>query len=181
MTETQAHTLDDCEWGRRVWRPSPTRVCFEKKVNDDCRAWLEAVIDVVEQNLLEQWSVLLYYIRKERNAHLFNGYKLDELENASSAAKMLDEYQTRHEKELGVQTAAPVKRWMAPPNGRIKINSDAGILPGEGAGLGAVARDLEGKFLFAAAKKVPDIYDPEDAEAMAVELGVHTVDEDRNR
>ncbi|CAL1386824.1 unnamed protein product [Linum trigynum] len=61
---------------------------------------------------------------------------------------------------------------MAPPNGRIKINLDAGILPGGGAGLGAVARDSEGKFLFAAAKKAPGIYDPEDAEAMAVELGV---------
>ncbi|CAI0405846.1 unnamed protein product [Linum tenue] len=129
QVETQAHTFGDCEWGRRIWRPSPTSVCFEKKVGEDCLAWLEAVIDEVELNLLESWSVLLYYIWKERNAHLFNGFKMNELEIATSAAKLLADYQLRQEKELNLQMETPRKVWTAPPTGRIKINSDAGILP----------------------------------------------------
>ncbi|CAL1378187.1 unnamed protein product [Linum trigynum] len=89
---------------------------------------------------------------------------------------MLADYQLRQEKEHNMQVATPVKRWTALPFGRIKINSDVGILPGGGARLGVMVRDSTGRFLFAVAKQfITCIWDPEDAEALAVELGVHKV------
>ncbi|MCI00203.1 heat shock transcription factor, partial [Trifolium medium] len=60
------------------------------------------------------------------------------------------------------------KHWIRPPNGVIKINSDANLSREGRWGLGAACRDSEDRLLAAATWEIPGFDDPATAEACAL-------------
>jgi ribonuclease HI len=77
--------------------------------------------------------------------------------------------------------ANPVPCWSKPPVGWIKLNTDASYHHHNGeAGAGVVARDDQGRLLFAACTSLKGCNSPEDAETKAALFGISLV-EDRQR
>ncbi|CAN1159742.1 hypothetical protein LINPERHAP2_LOCUS22902 [Linum perenne] len=66
------------------------------------------------------------------------------------------------------QAAAPPCRWRPPPVGRLKINVDGAIRPGQGGAIGLVLRDEAGTVLFAGGRSFPQVTDVFTVEALAV-------------
>ncbi|XP_021715174.1 uncharacterized protein LOC110683133 [Chenopodium quinoa] len=60
------------------------------------------------------------------------------------------------------------KRWLPPPCGTIKINTDVSLLNDGWVGLGVVARDDQGVVLFAATRRIRAWWSIEVAEAKAI-------------
>ncbi|CAL1404049.1 unnamed protein product [Linum trigynum] len=171
LKETQVHLFDECQWTSRLWRGCVLDGCFSRRGNRSCYEWYKLVMEEFEGEVLEKWSVLLWFLWKERNAHMFNRSKLDEGEIVARSQAYLEEYKQHQVREQVVATPS-VKHWKKPDFGKVKINTDAGLLENGGIGLGVVIRDAEGNFILAAAKKIPRQWDVVTAEAMAAEMGV---------
>ncbi|XP_021762974.1 uncharacterized protein LOC110727702 [Chenopodium quinoa] len=62
--------------------------------------------------------------------------------------------------------------WALPAEGRIRINSDAAMLPGEVAGLGSVLRDETGKIVAVGVCRMAGVVDVQLAESFAVRMGL---------
>ncbi|XP_074271644.1 uncharacterized protein LOC141595576 [Silene latifolia] len=60
------------------------------------------------------------------------------------------------------------KGWVAPPEGYVKINVDAGVQEGMGLGLGMVCRDRRGQVLWGATFVLEQLWESHIAEAVAV-------------
>ncbi|CAL1401347.1 unnamed protein product [Linum trigynum] len=133
---------------------------------------MEAALDQRNVNEVEEWCALLWYLWKERNAHLFNGAKLPEEEISMRAKLLLEDYKQNQQRKKE-HSPQPVRQgWRKPADGETSVFTDAGILADGGAGLGVVIRDSEGRFIMAAAKRILGRWEAEVAEAMAAEFGV---------
>ncbi|XP_074282762.1 uncharacterized protein LOC141607307 [Silene latifolia] len=64
------------------------------------------------------------------------------------------------------------KGWVAPPEGYVKINVDAGVQEGMGVNLGMVCRDGRGGVIWGATLVLEQLWDSRIAEAVAVLEGV---------
>lgn len=73
-------------------------------------------------------------------------------------------------KPMGLRRTASPCSWQAPLEGVIKINADASLIERGWVGLGIVARNHEGKVLFAATRRTKAFWPPEIAEAKALVL-----------
>uniref|UniRef100_A0A7C9CUA9 RNase H type-1 domain-containing protein n=1 Tax=Opuntia streptacantha TaxID=393608 RepID=A0A7C9CUA9_OPUST len=62
--------------------------------------------------------------------------------------------------------------WFPPPSGYIKLNSDAAVIKGFGAGLGWVARDASGNVVEIGCKKQAGVFLADLAEAMAARFAL---------
>ncbi|CAL1383296.1 unnamed protein product [Linum trigynum] len=111
-------------------------------------------MDKVDESMLEEWVVLLWFLWKERNAHMFNGVKLEESEIASRAHFLLEDYKKHQEPEEMPLAQLAQTRWRRPPLGHHSIATDAAVFPEGGAGLGVIVRDSDGSFILAAAKRI---------------------------
>ncbi|CAL1368219.1 unnamed protein product [Linum trigynum] len=171
LRETQVHLFGECSWVCRIWRASTLAKWFEMRDDKGCLEWVARVAQTATAEEFADWSVLLWFLWKERNAHLFNGAKLAEEEIVVRAQAYLDDY--RQYQETLENSPGPVmaKTWQRPATGKIKVNVDAGVVDG-GLGLGVVIRDDRGRFVLAAAKKVRYGGDPEMGEALAGEFGL---------
>ncbi|CAL1377819.1 unnamed protein product [Linum trigynum] len=131
--------------------------CSDLRGDRDCFDWFEKVMKTVDEGSLEAWFVLLWFLWKERNSQLFNGSKIPEHEIVGRAAVYLEEYKRQKARGEVDGDRQIEKGWQRLVPDRVKINTDAGLLEGGGAGLGAIARDADGKCIFAAAKKVRNV------------------------
>ncbi|XP_074287460.1 uncharacterized protein LOC141612546 [Silene latifolia] len=61
---------------------------------------------------------------------------------------------------------------MAPGDGWVKLNVDAGVKEGVGVGIGGVCRDSSGKVLWGMAARRPEVWEAHVAEAVAVLEGL---------
>ncbi|CAN1222090.1 Putative ribonuclease H protein At1g65750, partial [Linum grandiflorum] len=160
LPETQIHRFGDCQWSSRI-RPS-----------DDCYDWFSQVKAIASTEELAQWCMLLWFLWKERNAHLFNGFRMREDEIASSAVHYLTNYKQAQDPSSEPVITNRLMRWERPPTSVVKINTDAGIHDTQGMGAGVVIRDDAGSFCLAAVVKYRGIWRPELAEAAAIEFGI---------
>ncbi|CAL1382865.1 unnamed protein product [Linum trigynum] len=170
LVETQTQTFCECQWVSRIWRRSEFTGLFQLKDDDSFYNWVKRALEKGEVEKFEGWCVLLWYLWKERNAHLFNGAKLLEEEIVVRAKYLLEDYkihQGRQKEQLAIQER---QVWKRPNQGRVSVCTDAGILGDEGAGLGVVIRDSSGRFCLAATKRVPGKWKVEEAEALATEF-----------
>ncbi|XP_021714671.1 uncharacterized protein LOC110682644 [Chenopodium quinoa] len=69
------------------------------------------------------------------------------------------------------KAVASLASWVFPPDGSVKVNTDAHVVDGVLVGLGVVIRDSEGCLLVCATRRCPATT-PEVAEAMAVRYGL---------
>ncbi|CAL1410544.1 unnamed protein product [Linum trigynum] len=168
--ETQSHAFFECSWASRIWRSTGVARCFELRGDSNCMDWVRNVVKTVPVSELEEWIVLLWALWRERNAHLFNGKKMEECDIGPRAQLYLEEYRYQQEERFHSPTPQVNQTWARPPAGRVKLNTDVG-LDYTGAGLGVVARDHNGAFILAAVKRIKGVRDPTLGEAMAVEFG----------
>lgn len=63
-------------------------------------------------------------------------------------------------------------KWVAPPAGLVKINTDASLADEGVVGLGAVARDMKGRVLFSVVRRTRAWWPSEIAEAKAVHMAI---------
>ncbi|CAI0383231.1 unnamed protein product [Linum tenue] len=96
---------------------------------------------------------------------------MEEMEIVPWAEAFLDEYRLHQSEGEENHLTGDTQIWKRPQEGRLKINTDAGI-GDEGVGLGVVVRNHMGEFVMAAAKQVRGIQDPTMGEALAVEFGL---------
>ncbi|CAL1352428.1 unnamed protein product [Linum trigynum] len=86
----------------------------------------------------------------------------------------LEDFNRHQERDEIEQINGVRKKWQKSAEGFVSITTDAAILEGGGAGLGVVARDSKGDFILAAVKRVRGIWEAEQVEALAMELGIQT-------
>ncbi|CAI0472743.1 unnamed protein product [Linum tenue] len=161
--ETQVHFFGDCGWTSRI------------RTTEDCYRWTVEAMAGRDKEDVEAWCIVLWFLWRERNAQLFNGKKMTEQEIIPRAQAFLSDYRSQ---QAGVMIQGEARgnvKWCAPDPRRIKINTDAAILQGDGIVLGMVARDSQGQFLMAASMKIPGRWEVEAAEARAAEFGVQIV------
>ncbi|CAL1370925.1 unnamed protein product [Linum trigynum] len=142
--------------------------------SDDCLEWVSKVARTAKDEEFAEWSVLLWYLWKERNAHLFNRAKLPEEEIAMRAQAFLNDYRQYQEVLQEGNAPAMIQGWKRPNPGMIKVNVDLGVVDG-GMGLVVVIRNAGGSFVLAAAKMIRDRRDPKMGEALAGEFGLMLV------
>ncbi|CAL1374304.1 unnamed protein product [Linum trigynum] len=173
LKETQLHFFGDCSWTSRIWRASDLADCFEYQPALNCFQWLQQVMDRVDDEKLGRWSVLLWFLWKERNAQMFNGVKVPEEEITTRAWSFFDDYQ-RHQQLHPIQQEEKEmsEGWKKPGLGSHKINTDVGVDEADGIRLGVVIRDSGGKFLLSATKRVHGSFEVEMGEALAAEYGM---------
>ncbi|CAL1407329.1 unnamed protein product [Linum trigynum] len=170
--ETQKHIFLECQWASRIWRRTDVARVFELMGDGTFYEWMETAMDQRTANEVEEWCVLLWYLWKESNAHLFNGAKLPE-EEIPIHAKLLQEDYKQNQLRKKEHSPQPVRQgWRKPAVGETSVCTDAGILADGEAGLGVVIRDSEGRFIMAAAKRILGRWEAEVAEARAAEFGV---------
>jgi ribonuclease HI len=74
------------------------------------------------------------------------------------------------------QSSSTVNVWSAPPDGWIKINSDASFSSvGKPGGAGAVVRDSQGKVILAACSPITHCFSAEEAEAKAALMAIKLI------
>lgn len=97
---------------------------------------------------------------------------------AIRVARLVEDFGKYSSKIYGnacVQNNKSSKKWIAPPEGIIKINTDASLGNDGWIGLGVIARNYKGEVLFCATIRVRAFWPPEVAECkaliMALRLG----------
>ena len=119
-------------------------------------------------------AFLLWCMWGERNNMVFNAkhtpnhvlmQRITRYAEGGKYAKALYKRPTR-------EAAASSRTWCLPPAGTHKINVDASLAEDGWVGLGAIARDDEGRVVFTATRKVRARWAPEVAEAKGLEWGV---------
>ncbi|CAL1396675.1 unnamed protein product [Linum trigynum] len=154
----------------RIWRTSEVADCFAVQPATNSLQWVKRVMDLGDEDKLEKWSVLMWFLWKERNAQMFNGNNLPEDEIVMRAKYYLDDYRTHQQREHTTPLNQEPEVWEQSGPGQFKINKDASFAEPEGMVLGAVIRGQGGDFLLAAAKKVVGGQSVEMGESLAAEF-----------
>ncbi|CAL1390709.1 unnamed protein product [Linum trigynum] len=144
-----------------------------------CMEWLREVWSISSLDQIQQFSVILWNLWKERCNHLFNNRKIDEDQIIPEAIGWLQAFLEAQDPPISSYVAQNQQRsssassgWIPPPEGTFKLNSDAGVLNQTGVGFGCVIRDWEGKFCGVMAKKERGSCRPIEAEAKAIVMGL---------
>ncbi|CAL1397032.1 unnamed protein product [Linum trigynum] len=144
---------------------------FRAAWQGDCWDWFDAVMGGKDDAEVESWAVLLWFLWRERNAQLYNGYKFADDEIVMKVEYFLENYKVHQVEVDREMSAPPIRVWKKPTAGSVSICTNATILPNSGAGLGVVAHGDEGQFLLSTAKRIRGPWDMEMVEALAAELG----------
>ncbi|CAL1371255.1 unnamed protein product [Linum trigynum] len=119
----------------------------------NCEAWLCDLIEEANKEKLTKVLITLWFLRKERNNHLFNNPKLEEWEIVGKAQNYLEDYAAQQVQgspgPLVPRTRAR-SIWEPPPARVFKLNTDATVLGEEGTDYGMVLRDSGGNFIMGA-------------------------------
>ncbi|CAL1398314.1 unnamed protein product [Linum trigynum] len=175
LPETQTHALRECSWIRRRWQAWEGKQLFELGEGKSSYEWLKEVWGKCPNDLIQKFSVVLWYLWKERCNHLFNNAKIDEEMVIPKALGWLQSFLDAHPPPPISGDDSQIDRregWTPPPIGVFKMNSDAGLLGQQGVGFGCVIRDSSGNFCGATAKKERGICRPIEAEAKAIIMGI---------
>ncbi|CAL1371746.1 unnamed protein product [Linum trigynum] len=141
----------------------------------NCETWLCDLIEGGSTEELLQVLMTLLFLWKERNNHLSSNPKLEEWEIVSKALNYLEEYKAQQRQGgSGTPSSRPRARskWEPPPDGLLKLNTDAAIQGEEGAGYEMILRDNSGNFLMGATYRTRRRWPIEMAEAQAMLWGL---------
>ncbi|CAL1413281.1 unnamed protein product [Linum trigynum] len=179
LRETQMHALRECDWIRRQWQSSEVSELFEKGNNKSCLEWMKEIWKDCDLSKIQKFTLVLWLLWKERCNHKYNNQKLEESEIIPRALAWIDTYLAAQNPEEvqrrvagGAGSSATQTSWIPPPRGAFKLNTDAGVFPQGGVGLGCVIRNEEGAFVGASLKKERGTCRVIEAEAKAIFMGL---------
>ncbi|XP_048497844.1 uncharacterized protein LOC125496440 [Beta vulgaris subsp. vulgaris] len=110
-----------------------------------------------------------------RNKLVFENCSLPLVVVALRVGRQVDEfieYTTNNYGGEQQRVMASSSRWLAPPNGIVKLNSDVSIGEDGWIGLGVVARDSRGKILFSVVRRIKAYWPSEVAECKVVHMAI---------
>lgn len=125
-----------------------------------------------QKSLVECGKILaaLWGIWKVRNLHVFDNPNPAEFHRILSwAVSYYEDYIAAQNSARRLITQCNT-RWTPPPDGFIKVNTDAGVVSNLGGQVSAIARDEHGNFIRAAVKIIPAVQHPTLLEAYGILL-----------
>lgn len=151
-TETITHMLTQCKEVETIWKMSPIRLSFSEW---PCafKEWCDTFIRKCKVD--RAWEVgmmFLWQIWNLRNKWVFKKSRTDPVIACARTLSYLGEYEAALIRDSDGErlTAAPsCSTWVPPPQGKVKVNTDAGIRTGK-VGVGIVVRDSTGDVLMTA-------------------------------
>ncbi|KAG6627185.1 hypothetical protein CIPAW_15G109000 [Carya illinoinensis] len=147
--ETALHALWECPSAQDVWSQSNRRI---QKASFPCHSFkllLEACLKTFDEDELVEFGLTAWKIWKRRNEVVF-GNTLSHPSSINQSVKLLmDDLHQAHQPVRQCSSPSSVLlAWEAPPQGKLKINWDAGLDKAScKVGVGAVVRNWEGKVL----------------------------------
>ncbi|KAK6116532.1 hypothetical protein DH2020_049737 [Rehmannia glutinosa] len=173
--ETVEHALRDCPWSAFFWRVSPLRLPPSLSLSTASMADMAAAISRVNDSDAQcLFAMSLWVIWYARNLLVFQEKMLSHQDCLNLATKCLCEYQAAQKHPTLLNPGGVSPSWQRPPEGTIKINTDASVIKMVGTGLGAILRDHNGNVIHTIAKKITHEFSIEIAEAMACLEGLTT-------
>ncbi|XP_074314098.1 uncharacterized protein LOC141649304 [Silene latifolia] len=167
----------DCRIAKHVWEGLGLDI--EEDEGGGIRDWVEARWR--EYGLREQFKFMVgcWVLWEHRNKVVFDLRETDPQGVIKRALDVLDEIdgggvvsgKGREGGENGVVRDRSTG-WMAPREGYVKVNVDAGVKEGEGVSLGVVCRDGSGRVLWGLSCVQEKVWEAQVAEAVAVLEGI---------
>jgi hypothetical protein len=173
-TETIGHCLWSCQAAKDVWMECPPKI--QKSPGDEDE--FSAVFVRLAERLTEDELRLMVYVARQiwfrRNDFVFNGEFRPPEKLVQVARLQMEQYDQAtapkniEELIMGNNCNRIQVRWKKPPVGVVKLNWDAAVDERTGnVGLGAIARDYEGRTLAMHGSICKHIYNPTTAETLA--------------
>ncbi|XP_030959214.1 uncharacterized protein LOC115981185 [Quercus lobata] len=175
--ETVCHLLWFCNHTKEVWTASKIVLPFEIS-----KFW--SFLDVIENlqqckdtrpDLLEQVITVCWGIWKNRNELRMGGKGKAGRTILRNAMNLVDELHAANEQRLEAQVeTTPTISWQPPSRGCYKVNMDGMVFSNsKQAGAGVIIRDEAGEVVAMLSKKWKCPLGAIEAEAKAMEVGVH--------
>ncbi|XP_074301330.1 uncharacterized protein LOC141632710 [Silene latifolia] len=143
------------------------------------RDWVEGCWREMDKRDYGLLMVGCWALWEMRNQVVFAGEKGEIERVVSRVQRVLEEVegdrvaQSKREGRLAEEGQNEHGRgWMAPGEGWVKLNVDAGVQEGVGVGIGGVCRDSAGKVLWSMAARRLEVWEAHIAEAVAVLEGL---------
>ena len=172
--ETDVHAIFLCHRVRELWEDSGCaqlllNVCHAP-IQETVGSW--AKLEVKTQQCLVN---LAWCIWAERNARVFNNTTTANPIIMARMHRHIEEHDKYSKKIYGARSGvatSSAKVWKAPSRGVVKLNCDASLTSEGWVGLGVVARNFEGRVLFAASRRVRAHWPVEIAEGKALLMAI---------
>ncbi|KAL9239464.1 hypothetical protein vseg_013783 [Gypsophila vaccaria] len=125
--------------------------------------WREKSMEECEEFMMVCWATW-----EARNKRVFEGTVATGASIINRVLGLGAEMREIHVGNPGEGGLHEDRAWVKPPHGVLKINVDASVREGVGAGIGVVARDSDGGVRWCVVERVREQLDPTEAEARAV-------------
>ncbi|XP_057249396.1 uncharacterized protein LOC130590838 [Beta vulgaris subsp. vulgaris] len=172
--ETVSHALFLCPRVTDLWSESGCEQLIDgvaqKSMQEVVASWATSAEKLHRRAMLLAWHIWM-----ERNAKVFNNAHTANPILLARVQRAIEEHDKYAKRIYGLQSRGGVesaKIWKAPLRGVVKLNCDASLACEGWVGLGVVARDSDGKVLFAASRRVRAHWPVEIAEGKAILMAV---------
>uniref|UniRef100_A0A803PK99 RNase H type-1 domain-containing protein n=1 Tax=Cannabis sativa TaxID=3483 RepID=A0A803PK99_CANSA len=184
--ETICHALFLCKRAKKVWRGSSFSMDRLLAESSNFKDLFFKASETWSQHDLEQFACLLWCIWTERNKENHGTKAKPHEVLLFSALTYLGEYQAARKAPPSnlshevlnntVPTVTP--RWLNPPSGRLKLNTDAAVdVVNRISGFGAILRDSNGQVVAAMSRPYPSCFKPKVMEALALRFSLQWLQE----
>ncbi|XP_021739472.1 uncharacterized protein LOC110705848 [Chenopodium quinoa] len=159
-----------CEEAKLLWYLSPLRLEVGKYNGSTFAEWCGGVRLIFKDH--SWWNVFwstLWGVWLRRTDWIFAGKKREITEVLHKAISIVGEFDSANDHGCSHSVSEPLEcKWKSPPEGVIKVNSDAAIFKSRMVGLGGVMRDSVGDVVAATCLQVAGSFDVDVVEAMAM-------------
>ncbi|XP_074318329.1 uncharacterized protein LOC141655135 [Silene latifolia] len=177
--ESSLHVFRDCGVAQRVWEGLGLAGEEMDAGGGSVRDWIEAKWKEFGGRECGWFMVGCWALWEHRNKVIFEAREVDPDSVVKRVRGVMEEIEgggyvwrgTRDE-EGGGRRENPRRGWVAPTEGYVKVNADAGVQEGAGVNLGMVCRDGRGRVLWGATHVLEQLWESHIAEAVAVLEGI---------
>ncbi|XP_010666188.1 uncharacterized protein LOC104883373 [Beta vulgaris subsp. vulgaris] len=176
-----------CAEVNRIWYYSPLRLNVEEIKGVYIGEWCGKLQEI--HNEKEWWEIfwnVLWSIWYRSNKWVFEAKKIEVSKVIHSSMGRAGDYvQANERKRRSIEEQLHCSTWKLPPEGTVKMNSDAATFKDNCIGVGGVARDNVGDVVMATCCKIRGSFAVEVAEAMgmrhALKIAMEAGSRDGNR
>ncbi|XP_071676881.1 uncharacterized protein [Lolium perenne] len=177
------HSLIECTMSRCVWALSKPTIVehISIKAEPSARQWIFSMMHSMDHDEFTMLVVSLWAIWHARRKLIHEDIAQSPLTTHHFIESYLADLQTckgKQKSQPGERCCAPTPKWIAPPLGLCKVNTDGAVAKTANRGaVGVVCRSQEGTYLGASAVVFEGITHPGCLEAMACREGLALLDD----